>query len=631
MTHHEKIKSFSLRKYVLWNFVRAALLPLLFIEITLVLLYFLVNAYNHENSSETLQNEAISHLKTIVMDQSQILSKEFTAMYAICSVFQKEIIFFYQHPDLMPVASIRPAQYKFAPNGVYYRSNKTPGAASLYYSTVTAIGSAEKEKAARSEVLDHVFKNIVDLNDNVVAAYLNTHDSMNRYYPFIDNVFDQYLPDMNIPKFNFYYLADREHNPDKGPVWTDTYLDPAGQGWMMSCISPVYKGDFLEGVAGIDITIDNMLKTILSIKLPWNAEGFLVDRSGIIMAMPPGIEKKFKLTELRKHIYSCHVTKDTFKPEEFNLLKSPLPELRKVADHLPQVHIDFNRIIQVLNNLIGNALKFTPKGGRITVEAREAHGSAGIEVSVADTGAGIPQKDLQRVFERFLQLGERRQTDISGTGLATIQAVNTGIIGTGVLDAGSISAGFGAIDVGADDITTTGTLFGSAWDGTGAVALTIGSADITSLTVTTDSTGNGEVALPAGSIGYTELDSYNSADDEQCLTYESASGNFEWQACGSGTTYTAGNDLDLAGTVFALETTLDFVDTINLTGTGTLNGLDAIDSTTETTLEGALDIAGDVTGTGLTAVTVAHCFSLSWIATSRALASYGLITSGLFP
>src|SRR6056297_480241 len=61
------------------------------------------------------------------------------------------------------------------------------------------------------------------------------------------------------------------------------------------------------------------------------------------------------------------------------------------------------------------------------------------------------------------------------------------------------------------------------------------------------------------------------------------------------TTYSAGNDLDLSGTTFNIESTLDFVSTINLDGTGSITGLDSIDATTENTLESALD-HDDLTG-----------------------------------
>ena len=112
---------------------------------------------------------------------------------------------------------------------------------------------------------------------------------MSRYYPFIDKVYEQFVPDINIPEFNFYYLADQRHNPERRVIWTEPYLDPAGQGWMMSCIAPIYKGDYLEGVVGVDVTIKNFIDNILTLQLPWGGEAFLVNRDGTIMAMPKGV------------------------------------------------------------------------------------------------------------------------------------------------------------------------------------------------------------------------------------------------------------------------------------------------------------------------------------------------------
>lgn len=90
---------------------------------------------------------------------------------------------------------------------------------------------------------------------------------------------------------------------------------------------------------------------------------------------------------------------------------------KNIEPDLPLLRIDPNRIIQILNNLISNALKFTPKGGVITVAAKTEKEGSEVQISVQDTGIGISKEDLSRVFERFLQLGERKQADVSGTGL----------------------------------------------------------------------------------------------------------------------------------------------------------------------------------------------------------------------
>lgn len=81
---------------------------------------------------------------------------------------------------------------------------------------------------------------------------------------------------------------------------------------------------------------------------------------------------------------------------------------------LPHALVDRDRIIQVLINLLSNALKFTPAGS-ITVSAEASQGR--IFVSVADTGAGIPDKDQTHIFERFKQAGDTLTEKPKGTGL----------------------------------------------------------------------------------------------------------------------------------------------------------------------------------------------------------------------
>jgi PAS domain S-box-containing protein len=90
---------------------------------------------------------------------------------------------------------------------------------------------------------------------------------------------------------------------------------------------------------------------------------------------------------------------------------------KRLPSDLPNVTCDPHRVTQVITNLMGNAIKFTPKQGRITVEARVIDGGRAVEVSVADNGVGISKDDLPKLFNKFQQVGERTASDISGTGL----------------------------------------------------------------------------------------------------------------------------------------------------------------------------------------------------------------------
>jgi two-component system phosphate regulon sensor histidine kinase PhoR len=86
-----------------------------------------------------------------------------------------------------------------------------------------------------------------------------------------------------------------------------------------------------------------------------------------------------------------------------------------------RAEIDQKLIGRVLGNLIHNALKFTPKDGKITVGAEA--GAEKITISVKDTGAGIPPEDLPRIFERFYKVDEARGKSGTGLGLAIARHV----------------------------------------------------------------------------------------------------------------------------------------------------------------------------------------------------------------
>ena len=84
-------------------------------------------------------------------------------------------------------------------------------------------------------------------------------------------------------------------------------------------------------------------------------------------------------------------------------------------EELPLVHADPERVTQLLSNLIGNAIKFTPAGGR--VEVRVQPYQEGVLISVTDTGEGIPGDQLPHVFDRFYQVTNARGGTRHGAGL----------------------------------------------------------------------------------------------------------------------------------------------------------------------------------------------------------------------
>lgn len=99
----------------------------------------------------------------------------------------------------------------------------------------------------------------------------------------------------------------------------------------------------------------------------------------------------------------------------------PLVEAKKITlkteidEKVPVIKMDRERILQVLRNLIGNAVKFTPEGGQVKVSARLMNRE--VEVSVSDTGPGITKENLTTVFEKFHQAHFKNSDHVKGTGL----------------------------------------------------------------------------------------------------------------------------------------------------------------------------------------------------------------------
>lgn len=121
-------------------------------------------------------------------------------------------------------------------------------------------------------------------------------------------------------------------------------------------------------------------------------------------------ESGFDVTEIRLDELLGEVVEDTSVLAE---MKSQ--ELTLSADAQAVVNGDRDRLYQLFFNLIDNASKFTPEGGKISAELKVEDGEAVARVS--DTGPGIPDADLPHVFERFYRVGTDRSLETGGSGL----------------------------------------------------------------------------------------------------------------------------------------------------------------------------------------------------------------------
>jgi signal transduction histidine kinase len=224
-------------------------------------------------------------LRALAIQPAKALAENFERIEMQTLSFAKEHVLLFEKLASVKVGT--KAEFATAENGSLYQTNIRDGSSFFVpRSSVGKLDAEQREFAEKSIVLNPLYRSMVEDTPNVVAAYFNSDEpaDMNRYYPFIEQPWEVYPADLDMGQFNFFYEADAHHNLQREVRWTGIYFDPAGKGWMLSCIAPVYVGDILKGVVGLDLTVDEMVDSIVKLSLPAGASSLLLTKSGRIIA-----------------------------------------------------------------------------------------------------------------------------------------------------------------------------------------------------------------------------------------------------------------------------------------------------------------------------------------------------------
>ena len=295
--------------------VKTGIIPLLVVESVLIAVYMASSHFISHDNMTYIYQQVNSELKISAQREANVIGKQMEGIKQIAELYRGETTRALAQPLLSNPAER--ANLALSEDGMLY-SKQNLGGASSFYSSLTE--NKDLTKAYTLAQLDPLMQQIKHTNPLIAAVYFNSWDSYNRIYPWI--AANEQLPaNMNIPEFNFYYLADAEHNPQRGVVWTDVYIDPAGQGWMTSAIAPVYRDNFLEGVVGLDLTVSKVIEHILTLDVPWGGYAVLSCDHGTIMALPPQGEADFGVKELTDYDYQQAIDREIFKPDDFNFNK----------------------------------------------------------------------------------------------------------------------------------------------------------------------------------------------------------------------------------------------------------------------------------------------------------------------
>jgi signal transduction histidine kinase len=122
-----------------------------------------------------------------------------------------------------------------------------------------------------------------------------------------------------------------------------------------------------------------------------------------------------ELTLLRQWVSPAILLQQTVKAYRPQAHQRGIDLQVEVPSDLPQIYVDPDRVAQVMANLVDNALRHTPEQGRIILSGTKV--SEGVELRVQDTGPGIENEELTRIFDRFYRTGKSRSRDKGGSGL----------------------------------------------------------------------------------------------------------------------------------------------------------------------------------------------------------------------
>lgn len=247
------------------------------------------------DSTAALSQEQQTRLKSLAESTAGDINQILTQVEADTGQLADFAAFLYNHPDNVGRYP-DPSVYGPGPNNSF--GSIEPNENSWLMVSHFGLGSqAEVTPELMAEIyltefLDIKFKSIARRNPYAVQLYLNTKSQITRGMPFVDGEYlwlngpEEFDMQAKLEEFDFYYLADESHNPERRSVWTELYWDPAGRGWLVSSIAPVYRQDELMGVVGIDITLQKMIEKIINVQVEETGFAFLMSDSGQAIAFP---------------------------------------------------------------------------------------------------------------------------------------------------------------------------------------------------------------------------------------------------------------------------------------------------------------------------------------------------------
>ena len=231
-----------------------------------------VQAQSRQELADTAQREAraADQLLTEVTRSLQNLAEYRAALYGQAVTLEESAYW-----DANTLVQMEGGQYGNSPSA--------PGSVFLFNNL--ALSESLARELNVTVYLDFIAPSMLEANPNIVALYYIGKAGDTTYYPNID-LANQVPPDFDARTGIFYSIAVPENNPERGPVWTPPYEDPAGMGLLVTNSIPVYdqNGGF-RGVMGADVQLARIAGQVADVRIGESGFAFLIDSEGRIITM----------------------------------------------------------------------------------------------------------------------------------------------------------------------------------------------------------------------------------------------------------------------------------------------------------------------------------------------------------
>jgi signal transduction histidine kinase len=308
-----KNSDISLKTLIFDNQRKAILIPLIIITLMIFTsLFFLLFFISLKHKSIYLK-ESEKNILNLTKQTSLILNENLAFVATLNYNLAKAHQHLLNNPSLFVKKTENLVKSK---NGSLYKKTNLNDETVVYCSKKALNIKSETEMIKLTASIEYLYKIIVQNNNTISSAYYASVKGFFRAYPFIENIDKKIGPNLELEGTTLF----PKYKKTKSKLWSEVYKDPALGTWMISCITPVYKGNTLEGITGVDITIENLGNHLLKKWTSFNTtESFILDKKGRLIAAQDEIEGKLKLKKLINKLQKN--SSGNFRPTSVNLLK----------------------------------------------------------------------------------------------------------------------------------------------------------------------------------------------------------------------------------------------------------------------------------------------------------------------